>query len=93
VNAQEPLQREEIIGEGKRMPKELQLKKSDAIDPRRRALTPEERSVTEEPHNRATSLRAAAVTALPCATRRATPPCRRATSRRSARPNSAIAIE
>lgn len=51
VNAQAPLQLEEIIVEGKRMPKELQLKKSDPMDPLRRALAPKDRSVTEEVHS------------------------------------------
>jgi hypothetical protein len=50
VDAQTPLQLEEIIVEGKRMPKELQLKKSDPLDPLRRALAQKDRTVTEEVH-------------------------------------------
>ena len=50
VDAQTPQQLKEIIVESKRMPKELQLKKSDPMDPLRRALAWKDRTVTEEVH-------------------------------------------
>ena len=49
-DAQTPQQLEEIIVEGKRMPKDLQWKKSDPMDPLRRALAAKDRMVTEEVH-------------------------------------------
>jgi hypothetical protein len=50
VDPQTPLQLEEITVEGKRMPNQLQLKRSDPMDPLRRALAWKDRSMTEEVH-------------------------------------------